>query len=649
VTADALRTIIIERATPAVDDGRFPIKREVGDTIEVEADIYKEGHDKLGAAVLYRLIGQEPWQQAPMGPVENDRWAGSFQVKQPGRYQYTVEAWTDLYGSWIDGARKKFNAGEPIASELLEGLHIVTSTEARARGAEKKELAAFVEAWHLATDDATKLAVASDERLLELTRDCPDRSRSSTYDRILEVVVDPVLARYGSWYEMFPRSQGTEPTRGSTFRECERRLGEIQDLGFNVLYMPPIHPIGLTNRKGKNNATVAKPGEPGSPYAIGSAAGGHMAVEPSLGTLEDFDHFVRACNQHGLQVALDFAIQCSPDHPYVTEHPEWFAKRPDGTIKYAENPPKKYQDIYPLDFYCAAWESLWHEMLKIVAFWLGHGVKIFRVDNPHTKPVRFWKWFIERAKEMDPQVLFFAEAFTRPKMMRMLAKAGFTQSYTYFTWRNTKQELAEYLTELTRSEMREYFRGNFFVNTPDILPEFLQTGGRPAFKIRAVLAATLCSNWGIYNGFELCEADALPGREEYANSEKYEFKVWDWDRPGNIKPLIKALNRARAENPALQEYDNLKFFWSDHEDVLVYGKATPDRSNIVLVVVNLNPRATRATMVHIPPHELGLGDSDPYVVHDLLTDQRWVWRGTSNYVRLDPNQEPAHVFVIGKN
>lgn len=365
--------------------------------------------------------------------------------------------------------------------------------------------------------EADQFEVASEPELVELMKAHPDRSRSSFHGRILEVVVDPVIARCGSWYEMFPRSQGKDPTRGATFREAEARLPEVRDLGFDVLYMPPIHPIGKTHRKGKNNSVVAQPGEPGSPYAIGSEAGGHFAVEPSLGTLEDFDHFVAECGRLGMQVAIDYAIQCSPDHPWVKEHPEWFFKRPDGTIKYAENPPKKYQDIYPLDFMCEAWESLWNEQLKIVEFWASHGVKIFRVDNPHTKPLRFWQWLIDKAKAKHPDLVFFAEAFTRPKMMKALGKAGFTQSYTYFTWRNTKAELTEYLTELTRTEMKEYYRGNFFTNTPDILPVFLQTGGRPAFKIRAVLAATLCSNWGIYNGFELCENRALPGREEYAD------------------------------------------------------------------------------------------------------------------------------------
>jgi len=649
VTPDALRTIIIESVTPSIDDGRFPIKREAGDTVRVEADIFKEGHDLLCAVVLFRPKGASAWSESPMKHVDNDRWAGAFITHDIGRWEYTIEAWTDLYGSWLEGLLKKHVAGEHVLSELLEGLRLVRAAMTRAPAAEARRIEQFDRRWSTASTEDEQIAVARDPELVALLEAHPDRSRSSFHGRILEVVVDPLVARFGSWYEMFPRSQGKVPGRGATLRECEERLPEIREMGFDVLYMPPVHPIGRTNRKGKNNAVVAQPGDPGSPYAIGSEEGGHFAVEPSLGTLDDFDHFVRACSDHGMQVAMDFAIQCSPDHPWVREHPEWFFKRPDGTIKYAENPPKKYQDIYPLDFTCDAWESLWQEQLRIVEFWASHGVKIFRVDNPHTKPLRFWQWLIDRAKEKHPELIFFAEAFTRPKMMKVLGKAGYSQSYTYFTWRNTKHELTEYLTELTRTEMKEFYRGNFFTNTPDILPFFLQTGGRPAFKIRAVLAATLCSNWGIYNGFELCENRALPGREEYADSEKYELKVWDWDRPGNIKPLIRTLNLARKNNPALQEYDNLEFYWADHEDIIVYGKSTPDLSNIVVAVVNLNPFQIRETLVHIPPHKLGVGDGEHYTVHDLISGERWGWRGHSNYVRLDPHLDPAHLFVIERN
>ncbi|MCU0690277.1 MAG: alpha-1,4-glucan--maltose-1-phosphate maltosyltransferase [Polyangiaceae bacterium] len=644
---DPLRTIAIERATPAIDDGRFPIKREVGDELQVEADIFKDGHDKLAAVVMWRKAGQSTWHEAPMAHVDNDRWRGAFRVPEIGRFQYTIEAWTDRYGSWVDEILKKHHAGEQIDSELLEGELLIVATRDRAPTRELRErMDRWLQVWKGQTEQAARVAAAAADTFVALMRSLPDRGLASRYDRVLEVVVDPVLARFGAWYEMFPRSQGADPTRSATFRECEARLPEIRDMGFDVVYLPPVHPIGKTNRKGRNNARKAQPGDPGSPYAIGSEHGGHMAIEPALGTLADFDHFVRACEALGMKVALDFAIQASPDHPYLKDHPEWFQRRPDGTIKYAENPPKKYEDIHHLNFESEAWRPLWDEMARIIEFWVSHGVRIFRVDNPHTKPLPFWKWLIDSLKAKHPDLIFFAEAFTRPKMMKMLGKLGFTMSYTYFTWRTHKHELTEYLSELTRSEMKDYYRGNFFTNTPDILPFHLQQGGRPAFKIRAVLASTLCSNYGIYNGFELCENVALAGREEYANSEKYEFKVWDWNRPSHIKALVTTLNRVRRENAALQEYDNLVFHASDSDDILVYSKANADRTNAVLVVVNLNPFETRETLVHVNPWDLGLGETERYTVHDTLTGSRWQWQGWTNYVKLDPTREPAHVFVI---
>lgn len=643
---DPLRTIAIERPSPEIDDGRFPIKREVGDTVRVEVDVFKDGHDLLCAAVLYRPVGAPEWRESPLSLVDNDRWRGEFSVDALGRYEYTFEAWVDRYGSWLDEVKKKFAAGEDVTSELLEGQHLIEAACDRVGRTEAAHIRAWLSAWTARGSAADRVADAGEGSWVNFMRAVADRSTATRYDRMLEVVVDPLNARFAAWYEIFPRSQGTDPSRGATFREAAFRVPEIARMGFDVLYMPPIHPIGSTNRKGKNNARVCEPGDPGSPYAIGSSRGGHMAVEPSLGSLEDFDAFVGVCSRNGMAVALDFAIQCSPDHPYLREHPEWFAKRPDGTIKYAENPPKKYEDIHHLNFDCDAWESLWEEMARIVEFWIGHGVKIFRVDNPHTKPLPFWKWLIDRIKKDHPDVTFLAEAFTRPKMMKALAKVGFSQSYTYFTWRNEKGELTEYLTELTQSEMKEFYRGNFFANTPDILPFFLQTGGRAAFKIRAVLASTLSSCYGIYNGFELCENRALPGREEYLDSEKYQFKVWDWDRPGHIKDLITVLNRARREHPALQEYDNLRFHAANHGDILVYSKTSANRDDAVLVVVNLNPHETCESLVHVNPWELGKKDDEPFVVHDLLTQQRWTWQGWTNYVRLDPSVEPAHVFAI---
>lgn len=643
---DPLRTIAIENVTPQLDCGIHPIKREVGGVVVVEADIFKDGHDILAAALLFRHAGAAAWSECPLQPLENDRWRAAFTVTSLGSWEYTVEAWTDVYGSWIHDVEKKLNAGEHVASELLEGERIVAGARDRATGQVRAEIERWFAGWASISQETARVKAACQPSVLALMRSAPDRASATRFVKSLKVVVDPLLARFAAWYEMFPRSQGTDPSRSATFRECERRLPEIRAMGFDVVYLPPIHPIGAAHRKGRDNNPICQPGEPGCPYAIGSAEGGHTSVEPGLGTLEDFDRFVSVCAEHGLTVALDFAVQCAPDHPYVKEHPEWFFKRPDGTIKYAENPPKKYQDIYPLDFLCAAHESLWQEMKRVLQFWIGHGVTIFRVDNPHTKPIPFWKWLIAEIKQNHPEVLFLAEAFTRPKLMNVLAKAGFSQSYTYFTWRNTKQELTEYLTELTQTEMKEYYRPNFFPNTPDILPVFLQTGGRPAFKIRALLAATLSTTYGIYSGFELCENQALPGKEEYADSEKYEFKVWDWDRPGNIKDYLRMLNRARQNNPALQQFDNVTFHKADHQDVLVYSKATPGKENAVLVVVNLNPHSTAETMVHVNPSLLGVGEHEPFAVRDLVTGNRWTWRGWSNYVRLEPHAEPAHVFVV---
>jgi len=474
----------------------------------------------------------------------------------------------------------------------------------------------------------------------------PDRSRATQYAPPPRVVVDRPVAQMAAWYEFFPRSAEGRVDRSSTFRDCLSRIDDAKAMGFNVIYFPPIHPIGHSNRKGRNNATVCQPGDPGVPWAIGSEAGGHKAVEPSLGTLADFDWLQTEVRARGMEIALDFALNCSPDHPYVKEHPEWFYKRPDGSIKFAENPPKKYEDIFPLNFRCENWPALWAEMVSIILFWAGRGVRIFRVDNPHTKPVAFWEYFVARVHEKYPDVLFLSEAFTRPKMMKALAKAGFTQSYTYFTWRNSKSELIEYFTELTQTEMREYFRANLWPNTPDILPFFLQDGGRPAFMIRVTLAATFSTLYGIYSGYELCESDALPGREEYLDSEKYQLKERDWNAPENIKDWITRLNQIRTENRALYFYDNLRFYHADNDAILFYGKMTPARDNIILVVVNLDPHRKQHSYVDVPIDQFGSMGGDVYQVHDLFSDVRYIWRGRRNYIELDPEIQPAHIFRV---
>jgi starch synthase (maltosyl-transferring) len=474
----------------------------------------------------------------------------------------------------------------------------------------------------------------------------PDRADGTQYGPIPRVVIDRPAALFGAWYEFFPRSAEGRGDRGSTLLNSLSRVDDAKAMGFDVIYFPPIHPIGRTNRKGRNNSVTCEPGDPGVPWAIGGDTGGHKAVEPSLGTLEDFDWLQKQVRKRGMEIALDFAINCSPDHPYVKEHPEWFYKRPDGTIKYAENPPKKYEDIYPINFRCENWRELWAEMRSIVLFWAERGVRIFRVDNPHTKPVAFWEYLIEGVREKYPDSIFLAEAFTRPKMMKALARAGFNQSYTYFTWRNSKQELIDYFTELTQTEMSEYFRPNLWANTPDILPFVLQEGGRPAFMVRLLMAATLSPLYGIYSGYELCESEALPGREEYLDSEKYQFKERDWNAPGNIKDWIARINRIRKQNRALQMYTNLRFYPADNDAILFYGKMTPARDNIILVVVNLDPFRKQNSFVHVPIEEFGQMTTDEYQVHDLLNDARYTWRGRQNYVELDPEIQPAHIFVV---
>lgn len=643
---DTLSTIIIENVHPEIDAGRYPIKREVGDRLEVSADIFKEGHDVLAAVLRYRPFKENRWRETPMSIVDNDRWVGWCDLTENTRYLYTIAAWVDTFESWRREVMKKRQIRSDLSSELLEGQALVHAAAARADGEDHARLVDILTRWKLEPSQQGRLELALDEDLARLVGRYQERVALTVYGRELEVVVDRIRARYGAWYEMFPRSQGTARGQSATFKDCEARLPAIRDMGFDVLYLPPIHPIGRTNRKGRNNSLQSGPDDPGSPYAIGNEHGGHDAVDPNLGTLADFDRFARAVREHGMELALDFAINCSPDHPYVAQHPEWFYHRPDGTIKYAENPPKKYEDIYPLNFYCEEWRHLWAEMKRIILFWIEHGVTIFRVDNPHTKPVMFWEWLIREIQTEHPEVFFLSEAFTRPKMMRVLAKAGFNQSYTYFTWRNFKHELTEYLTELTRSEMKEYFRANFFTNTPDILPEILQQGGRPAFKFRLVLAATLSPSYGIYNGYELCENRAIPGTEEYLNSEKYEYKVWDWDRPGNIIDYITRINRIRRENPALHEYENLSFYEADNEHVLFYGKTTLDRRNAILVAVNLNPFHAQTARLKIPLADLGLAPDETYQLHDLITDRRALVTGDLYAIHLDPQQEPAAIFVV---
>ncbi len=645
--AGAFPSVVIENLQPLIEGGRYPIKRIVGEDLAVEADIFKDGHDVVAAVLKWRVLGKREWRETPMTFVDNDRWRGVCTLYDEAIHEYTVEAWTDTFRSWQSEFAKKFDGGiSDLRSEALEGAALVEAAARRARDrADAARLREFSE--QIATMANSEIyAIAQSGELEVLMATYPDRSAAAQYAPAPRVVVDRQAALFGAWYEFFPRSAEGRGDRGSTFRDCLPRVDDAKAMGFDVIYFPPIHPIGHTNRKGRNNSITCEPGDPGVPWAIGSEAGGHKAVEPSLGTLADFDWLQKQVRKRGMEIALDFALNCSPDHPYVKEHPEWFYKRPDGTIKYAENPPKKYEDIYPLNFRCENWRELWAEIKSVVLFWAEHGVRIFRVDNPHTKPVAFWEYLITGVREKYPDTMFLSEAFTRPKMMKALAKAGFNQSYTYFTWRNSKRELIEYFTELTQTEMSEYFRPNLWPNTPDILPFVLQEGGRPAFMTRVLLAATLSPLYGIYSGYELCENKALPGREEYLDSEKYQFKERDWNEPGNIKDWIARINKIRRENRALQLYRNLRFYHAESEAILFYGRMTAARDNIILVVVNLDPHRKQNSFVYVPIEEFGQMESDEYEVYDLLNDTRYTWRGRQNYVELDPEIQPAHIFLV---
>jgi starch synthase (maltosyl-transferring) len=558
---DGRNRVIIEGVKPEIDSGGFPIKRTVGEKVVVEADIFTDSHDALSCVLLYRKDGESQWKEHPMVFLVNDRWQGEFAVTELGQYRYTVQAWVEHFKSWRQGLLKKFDAGHDISVDLLSGADLVEEAIKRAARSDAKKLKELALSLRSDEKGSDRVHVATAQEPSELMAKYPDKELATTYNHELVVVVDQPKARFSAWYEMFPRSCTSEPGRHGTFKECEARLPYIAGMGFDVLYFPPIHPIGQTHRKGKNNNPVAKPDDPGSPWAIGSTEGGHRDIHPQLGTLTDFRRLMAKAGEHGIEIAIDLAFHCTPDHPYVKEHPEWFRWRPDRTVQYAENPPKKYEDIYPLNFETEKWRELWEELKGVVLFWIDQGVRIFRVDNPHTKPFHFWEWLIGEIKKDHPEVIFLAEAFTRPKVMYQLAKLGFTQSYTYFAWRNTKRELTQYFTELTQTEAREYFLPNLWPNTPDILTEYLQMGGRPAFMARLVLAATLGASYGIYGpAFELCEnRPKEPGSEEYLDSEKYEIKNWDIKKPESLRDFVARVNRIRRENPALQGDWSLHF------------------------------------------------------------------------------------------
>jgi starch synthase (maltosyl-transferring) len=639
--------IVVIDIQPSVSCGRYPAKRTVGDTFRVSATMLKGGYESLRAELRYRRPGTTRWSSVPMTyEYDEDAWFGDFPLDAVGSWSYTVGAWTDVFGSWRTEIERKLAAGRDLSSELLEGVHLLREWAELADAREREGIEAYARAIESASQERAA-AFALEPRLLELMSAADPKADLVVHKPALELWVDRERARFGAWYELFPRSQSPEPGAHGTLRDVERLLPRLRDLGFDVVYLPPIHPIGRTNRKGKNNALEAEPDDLGSPWAIGNDDGGHDAIEPKLGSIKDFDHLVAAAAEHGIDIALDFAIQCSPDHPYVREHPEWFRQRPDGSIKYAENPPKKYEDIVALDLWCNDYPALWQELKRVVLHWVDHGVRVFRVDNPHTKPIAFWQWLIAEVRRDHPDVFFLAEAFTRPNMLHELARIGFSQSYSYFTWRNNRHEIEEYLTELSSPPGIDYLRPNFFANTPDILHEYLQHGGRPAFKIRLALAATLSPTYGIYSGFELCEnIPVRAGSEEYLDSEKYEVRQRDWEAPGNINDFIATINRARRENPALHHLDNLVFHDPDNPNIIAYSKSTRDSANRVLVVVNLDPHAAHECTLLLNGDALAIGPSQTYTVTDLISGAAYQWNGLANYVRLDPTVEPVHLLRV---
>jgi starch synthase (maltosyl-transferring) len=645
------RRAVIDAVMPAVDGGRFPAKRVVGESIGIEAHCFADGHDRLAVMLEWQGPDDARARQLVMSERGNDVYTGEFTVPTPGRYRYTVTAWLDKFESWRAELVRREEA-EDVRAALTVGCALIDAAAARAAGSD----AALLWAWSAElreetarpVDAGTLKSLALDEqRAAVLTRHA-ERGPSAAVSH--ELVVDRRRAAFGSWYEMFPRS-AAEPGRHGSLRDVAERLPYVAAMGFDVLYLPPIHPIGRSHRKGQNNAPRAQPGDVGSPWAIGALEGGHKSILPELGTIEDFERLIERAREQGVEIALDLAFQCSPDHPYVSAHPDWFRHRPDGSVQYAENPPKKYQDIYPFDFECEDWQALWIELKSIVEFWIERGVKIFRVDNPHTKPFTFWEWLIDEIKDANPEVIFLAEAFTRPKVMQRLAKLGFTQSYTYFTWRNSKRELTEYFTELTQGAACDYFRPNLWPNTPDILHDALQSGQRPVFAARLILAATLAGNYGIYGpAFELMEHEPrTPGAEDYRDSEKYQLRHWRLDAPDGLQSLIARINRIRRENPALHADRSLRFCDVDNEQLIAYLKIDVASGNAILTVVNLDPYEVQSGWLGFDPAVLGVPAGESFQPHDLLSDQRFVWRGSRHFVRLDPRRAPAHVFRLRRH
>ena len=640
--------VVVEHVRPEIDGCRFPIKRVIGDHLVVEADVFADGHDELSAWILYRHESQQEWQWSPMKRAGGDRWRGEYVVSRLGRYRYTVEGRVERFETWRRDLIRRIGALQELEVEFQIGAALIDSAAEGATGADAEALRSWSHKLRHEEDLAARESIAVADEVADLVQRYSPRRFAGRYDKELSVVVDRPKAGFSTWYEVFPRSCSPEPERHGTLRDCEAWLPYVASMGFDVLYLPPVHPIGRTFRKGKNNSVQASPEDVGSPWAIGAKEGGHTSIHPELGTLDDFDRLLAKAAEYGVEIALDIAFQCTPDHPYVQEHADWFRKRPDGTIQYAENPPKKYQDIYPLDFETSDWRALWEELRRVLLFWTGRGVRIFRIDNPHTKAFAFWEWVIAEVKERHPDVLFLAEAFTRPDVMYRLAKIGFSQSYTYFTWRNTKEEITRYFLELSGTELSEYFRPNLWPNTPDILPEYLQVGGKAAFMVRLVLAATLGANYGIYGpAFELAEnTPREPASEEYLNSEKYELKHRDLNAPGSLKEFIARVNRIRRENLALESQRNLRFHETDNPAVICYSKATDDLSNVVIAIVNLDAAHAQTGWATLDLGALGVDPGRSFQAHDLLGAGRYLWHGARVYFELVPESLPAHIMLL---
>lgn len=643
--------VIIENVQPLIENGRHPAKSTIGETVTITADMFADGHDYLRAHMMLREPGSKKEKELDMDLLPNDEWERTIVTGKKGIYKFTIEGWVDHLLTWHNGFIKKAQAGQHLELEIMEGVNLLKEVSQKKPKADKEKIKPFIELLSDKKNYNSSVQMVLAHNFKELVRKYPLKKHVTRYHKELEIECEFEKANFSSWYEFFPRSASPDPSRAGSFKDCEALLPRVAAMGFDVLYFPPIHPVGEENRKGKNNSVTAEEGEPGSPWAIGNKHGGHKSINPELGSLQDFKSLIDKARKKGIEIAMDIAFQCAPDHPYVKEHPEWFKWRPDGSVQYAENPPKKYQDILPFDFESEAWESLWEELKSVFLYWIDQGVTIFRVDNPHTKPISFWEYVIAEVNKKHDNIIFLAEAFTRPKIMGSLAKVGFTQSYTYFTWRNTKAELMEYMDELVNTKSRYYFRPNFWPNTPDILPYVLQNEGENAFISRYALASTLSSNYGVYGPvYEFFVNKPVPGKEEYWNSEKYEIQHHDWNKSNRMTDIMTALNKARKENEALQSTWNITFCEIHNDQLLAYIKATPDLSSIILVVVNIDSYNSQSGHVRLPLDTLKVPHTNVNLkLTDLVTDDHYNWTEEWNYVELNPNAIPFHLFKVEKS